>query len=605
MNPIDDLINSFDNFNINYTKIFNVSKLAYPNEDYTNIKSQRDVQKWLNAVKEIYNREQNGENKVFVIRKVTSEWNIIETFDFLNWIKFYESGSHMKYKFAKLWYENDSLGPGYFLEMNHKNTEPEKTVDIDATRDQAIYDAEKKQTIERHRNKIIGRLDSAEKLLRSQDGHTFSGKEFESLLESIYQLKKKIQMVNKLSSSTRLYEDMIVREANVLAKKGFIKASDSLYALAQTPGQSGEAATGRSGNSESSLTPASPGDPSGAGNPGAPGGLPSMGPGMPQQAPSSATPNSVENNPPSKGIEEFLTGLNKDQYSPRDSDTLEVQDNADVLEVNDVLEVREEDGVLVSKGQMMPKNPMTVDEPITTSPAPAKLDPAPVKTPTTEDLEEFHDIQETLKPKPVKPSKPKAPKLEGKDIPDSSPELEIEDVPELEVTEEDIPEAVEPYSTSNFDAKVDAVFSDITIADVVTKFEYIAKIFKTREVSRELAVADMMLNGLGISSYFGELAECISKNLDSTNYCDSRINIILSKLHGALTSNVKPKPPVERPEMQAIKSKLQEDEDRENNRKQLRKEKETAKLEELTKPTPDIEIEEDLASPQSPNQNVV
>src|SRR5690606_24965231 len=101
--------------------------------------------------------------------------------------------------------------------------------DIDMAHDAIHSDltqAQKKQIIEKQRSKIIGRLDSAEKLLRSEDGQMFAGKELETLLESIYQLKKKLQMMNKMSMSTRIYDDMIIREANILRKQGFTRASN-------------------------------------------------------------------------------------------------------------------------------------------------------------------------------------------------------------------------------------------------------------------------------------------------------------------------------------------------------------------------------------------
>ena len=60
----------------------------------------------------------------------------------------------------------------------------------------------RKETLLRNSaQKIIGRLDSAEKLLRSPEGQAFAGPELEQLMEAIYTLKKKVQLVNKLSVS--------------------------------------------------------------------------------------------------------------------------------------------------------------------------------------------------------------------------------------------------------------------------------------------------------------------------------------------------------------------------------------------------------------------
>ena len=560
---LEKLIKFFEETGIDYDKFERSPNIdfgkkdAYPNTDhYMHIPGQHNTQKWLQAIGEIYKKEQHGESRVQAIRRVTSGWNIMETFDFLNWIKYYESGDHMKYKFAKLWYENDDLGPGYFLQIKKDpipETQPTPTgKDIDFAHDRAVNDSERRSTIEKQRNKIIGRLDSAEKLLRTPDGQMFAGKDFETLMETIYQLKKKIQLVNKISSSTRLYEDMIVREANRLYSKGFTKGADMLYSLAQTPGASGTKAEGTPDGVD--IPPAaSPGDPSGAGNPGAPGGLPSMGPGMPQNAPSSATPESVPNdNAPSSAIEEFLTGLDKGQYSPRDKQVAE-----------DDLEVSDSEELLVTEAQMTPK-PISPDE-ITTSTAPAPLDPSPV-----------------------------APPVPGKAPAGKKPE-EVEE--NLEVTEEDI-----PTNTNNFDAKMDVALSNISIGDVVSKLEDLAKIFKTREVPRQLAIVDMMLNSLGMASFFDSLSEATAKALESNNYISTRIEEILSKLRGSMETNeidLKGNS-VEKPEVAAIKNKLQTDEDKEKARKKMRKDQEASELENKGKETPEIEITEDLGAPPPP-----
>ena len=281
-------------------------KKAYPNVDYyINIPGQRDTQKWLQAVKDIYYSEKNGMGRVFAIRKATQNWDIMDTHDFLNWLKYYEEGAHLKYKMAQLWYENGA--PGYFLHVKPDPKKEDASIngkDIDMARDAAADEmsaSEKKRIIEKQRNKIIGRLDSAEKLLRTNEGQVFAGKELESLLETIYQLKKKVSMINKMSFSTKIYEDMIVREGNVLNKKGFIKAAGLLFSLARA----NNPPPANTGSDDTTVPlPASPAPP-GQGS-GSAGGLPSVGPGMAQNPPESA-PN--EMSPVPKGISDFLENL--------------------------------------------------------------------------------------------------------------------------------------------------------------------------------------------------------------------------------------------------------------------------------------------------------
>jgi len=564
---LEKLMKFFDESGIDYGKFdpesipkLDLSKRqAYPNQDvYMHIPGQHNTNKWLQAVREIYFKEKDGSNRTDAIRRITSGWNIMETFDFLNWLKFHEAGEHMKYKFAQLWYENGD--PGYFL---HVKPDPAKEAeprvhgrDIDFARDESNNNDERKQIIEKQRNKIIGRLDSAEKLLRSPDGQIFSGKEFGALIDAVYDLKKKIQMVNKVSTATKLYEDMIVREANILYRNGFVKAADVLYSVAQTPAAAGQQAKGDP-KAPPNLPPAAPA-PMPTMPQGAPGGLPSKGPGMPQGAPSDAAPEGVENHPP--GIKDFLEGTNTANVTVTDKSKAE-----DDLEVEDFIDVDDADTeLMVTEAQVMPP---AEDVPMTTSPAPVALDPSPVAA-------------------------PKLP-VEG---PTEEP---------LEVTEDDIKptDEVAAPTTSDFDNKVNQVLSGVTVADVVAKLEDLAKFYKTREAPRQLGIVDMMLDSLGLASYFPSLAEATNKSLESNNYISTRVEDILSKLRGAMSGSeidLKGGEEVEKPEVAGIKNKLKSDEEKEKNRKQMRKEQEAAELSGGGKETPDIEIEEDLGAPPPP-----
>lgn len=571
------------------------SKDAYPNYDqYMHLPAQHDMKKWMETVQKLYQMERAGHSRVASIRQATSGWKITETYDFLNWLRFHESGSHMKYKMAQLWYENGA--PGYFLQIKPDPVqEPAPQADgkdIDFAREEASMNAEKREKIEKQRNKIIGRLDSAEKLLRSPDGQMFAGHELDALMEAIYQLKRKIQMVNKLSTSTRLYEDMIVREANVLQRQGFVKAAELLYAAAQAnnPPPPG---TGTPGGINIALSPTPPDSPSAPMNPGAPGGLPSVGPGMPQQAPADGgapnvgpnenSPTKLQGNPPAnpptasagpdspmpqgkptEGIPGFLANL--DDKAGADDDELEVRD-ADPLEVED------DDHLMVTEGQAMPGG---VNEPLTTAPVPTR----PMALP---------DLPEA----PKAPKAPKAPPVKGLDDPATETPLEVT---EDDVAQPPADERGESPAASDFDAKVDAVFSNVTIDDIVAKLEDIAKIFKTREVPRQLGVVDMMLDSLGLASYFPSLSEAINKSLESNNYISTRLDDILSRLRGSMSGkgvDLKGGGP-ERPEVAGIKKNLSDADEKEKRRKQQRKEMEAAELEGGGKEAPEVEIEEDL-----------
>lgn len=535
---VDELIKFFDDYGINYdnfdpemlAKIDN--KKAYPNYDqYQNVPGQHDTQKWLDAVKTVYYKERNGSIRSNAIRQVTSGWNLMETHDFLNWLKFYEEGAHLKYKVAQNWYENGT--PGYFLHIKQDAPKqappPISGRDIDNARDDAADEmttAEKKHIIEKQRQKIIGRLDSAEKLLRTPEGQLFAGKELESLMETIYSLKKKIQLVNKISSSTRLYEDMIIREANVLSRKGFVKGSSLLYSVAED-------------KPLSPPPPAPPGLPSGA-----PGGLPSMGPGMPQNPPESAP-----NDAPPAGIAKFLDNLDTGNLTTKE----DKHDAEDELEVEDsVLEVQEaDDTLLVTEAQEIPDAP------------PAPKVPAPAEPPATEEPLEVKENELVDKPDANKPS----------------------------------------ATARDFDNMIDAAFANLSVNDVVSKLEDLSKIFKTREIPRQLAIVDMMLDSLGLAAFFPSLSEATNKALESNNYISIRVDEILSKLRGTMATkdiDLKGTNNPDRPEIAGLKNKLKEDVDKEKARKDMRKQQQNAELDATQKESPNVEIDEDLGGETPP-----
>lgn len=591
------LMEFFDFYGIDYSKFkpehlsFITNKRAYPNFDqYQYMPARHDMQKWLYAVKNIHYKQKAGVPFRDAVKNATGGWPKMEIYDFLNWLRFHEEGAHMKYKFAQVWYVNDQQ-PGYFLHVKPDPVpEAEPTTDgnaVNEVREEAERREEKRQMIERQRAKIIGRLDSAEKLLRSPEGQHFAGNELEALMEAIYALKKKVQLVNKLSIATRLYEDMIVREGNVLKRDGFVKAAALLYSLAQSPGQSAEGAKGKAGDTPT--LPSPPSDPSGAGQSGTMSGLPATAPGTPsaqtpvdgdqnkQQPPAGALvggptppPGGAASTPPvatekgNPGIDKFINNMNDGNKT----DATKAED--DELEV--------EDELMVTEAQVAPPPPVggPAIPPAALEDVPTTDEPAPERNPPA-----------FIPPAAEKPAKPGAP-VEGEP---------------LEVTEDDIPKDDAP-PTSGFDAKMDQLLQSVTIEDVVAELEEISKEYKTREQPRRLSYVDMMLDSLGLASMFPSLSEAQNKALEATNYISTRVDDILAKLRGAIASQEKPQAPAaERPEVAGIKSKLQSDQDKEVKRKQMRKEQEAAELEGAgpgAKETPAVELGELGAAPTAP-----
>lgn len=479
---------------------------SYPNYDvYINAPSPRNTDKWLQAAREIYYQIHKGVDHNKAFECITNNWNDMEKFDFKNWLRFYESGNQNKYKQAQVFWGDQNAG--YFLPIQ-KERKPDmdvSTITNSSTHPDMVQE-EKRRIIEKQRQKIIGRLDSAEKLLRSHEGQVFAGNEYEQLVEILYQLKKKIQMVNKISTSTKLYKDMIIREANILSSKGYKEASSFLVKVAQTMPSPSEAPN-----------PASIGE----GQAGT----------LPGQAPGEVPPG---NNAP-------IDITMPDVKLPGAAET----DN-------------------VSRQKSEPQDDTSLA------------------------MKQF---------------------LEGLESANKSPEEDELKAEAQEATPHTIEVAEDPevQAGSDFDSLLDQTLGNITVADVVAKLEDVSKIFKTREISRQLAIADIMLDKLGLAAFFPELNESIQKSSEMSGYINSRVESILTKLRGTLpTKEIDLKNEGAPPPSQTAQQ-LQSMEEKEKAKKQMRKEVEEQKS---LKPTPEIEVSEDLAQPAAlqsaaPSQSII
>jgi hypothetical protein len=535
------------------------SKIAYPNQPTFKDVNKVNINKWIAAAKSIITKEKNGSDRVSAIRQVTSGWQNPDVLSFLNWLKFYEEGAHMKYKKAQVWYENGA--PGYFLHIKK---------DVQKSEDQILQEQNiqteqenKKAIIESQRKKIIARLDSAEKLLRSQEGQIFAGKELEILMESIFALKKKIQLINKLSVATKLYEDIIIQKANILNKAGFTKAASMLHSIAQ--------------EIPAATSPDAPTTPSGNVS-----GTPSMGPGMPQTPPESAEQNpplpeppKKEETPTPKGLQDFLEKLETSNIS-----SSEDMNDSDSFNSNDYsIEIEEdEDDALFVTAQELPETPeVQVEE---------ETDKDKIKLP--EDIE-----------KPVKtPMVPAGPVENPQTTEPNDEDLEVKE----EVSEENASSSGNP---NHLDAKMNDLFKNVTIEDVIAKLENVSVVVKKRDIARELSFIDMALTKLNLATYCEELYESLGKSFDLYNYIGIRIDSVLSKLKGAVeTTSIEITPVKLDSKLESIKNKLENDEQKEQERKDLRKNKEIndlEKSEESSKETPKVDIVEDMKETEAPS----
>jgi len=514
-------------------------KNAYPNfaPDSIFIKPVYNLNKWLDAMREIYSKLYLGTPFKESFGNVTSNWEIVEKKDFASWITYYQSGNQTKYKKAQF-YVNDSI-PGYLLPNIQRNVPPPVVPDFNEAAAEAQLSAQnvaqtaaqaaqiekdekkqKREMMEEQRKKIIGRLHAAIKHLTSYEGHLLVGEEFEKLLSGMYTLLQQIQTVNKVSLSNQLYYDLTIRQANRLSNDGFTRSAKFLTKFAQSTGtptttgvpgkmdfaqgeipiasQSGDGVAGSLEN------PTPPVDALTAPPP----------PALTEDAALPSPPVAPKEKDP---FEELLENLNTGGFTDSNfSDSTEKDELDSDITLDDDLSV---------EAQFAPPAQQTAPTPF---------------------------------PAPPMPSKPPSPGT----IPQDNMEVSL-------------PETITPSSeTSNkdIDAIINSALSSISIKDIVKKIEDVNAIFQNRTIVRELSIIDLMLFNLGLSSYFNNLSEIIQKNHEASNYSISRLSDILTKLRGAISAEIDlTEQPETRSDVQQLQHKLQLDKDKDENRKEMRK----------------------------------
>ncbi|MCK9567723.1 hypothetical protein M0R72_02085 [Candidatus Pacearchaeota archaeon] len=155
--------------------------------------------------------------------------------------------------------------------------------------------------------------------------------------------------------------------------------------------------------------------------------------------------------------------------------------------------------------------------------------------------------------------------------------IEVEAPP----TDVEAPKAETPED--NTEDVIDAALKGVTIEDVVKRLDMLVSIYNKREIARQLSILDIMMDRIGLSSFFPALGEAMSKALESNQYIGSRLEGVLTRLKGSMNvpgaSEWISPPTVEmNPETTGIRNDLQKKKDEDEQRKELRKQQDIAKL---------------------------
>jgi hypothetical protein len=77
----------------------------------------------------------------------------------------------------------------------------------------------------------------------------------------------------------------------------------------------------------------------------------------------------------------------------------------------------------------------------------------------------------------------------------------------------------------------------LTIKTIIDRLEGLSKVLKSRDMIRELASIDILLNEMGMSSYFPELTDAQSKLIEAFGYASNKVESVVAKLRGSGATN--------------------------------------------------------------------
>lgn len=516
-----------------------MQKAAYPQGlQGDNMKAQYDISKWIHATKDIYSRMYRlGLPYNAAFSSVTDNWDKMEKLDYKHWLKFYTEGVPSKYpKLASAGLRKQAQGyvsdNGFYLPT--ANLLPHQNQDIPKPKPQEDQN-DVRDKIEYQRSKILSRLSSAEKLLCSLDGQHFAGDEQDFMLKLLQDLKRKVQTANKISIKSSLFYDLIKRAGNYMFDvRGSHKGKAFFYKTAQII------------DPFAGATPPMGMDPASSGT-----------------APASETTGDIAQDT-RLAIREMLEMAEKGVYD-HDDDPDERKAIKQEKEQAEQAAAQAQASTVPPSGQQASPAPAQApaQAPKQASAKQASFDDIIVTAQAVDGAEEMNIGEAEAAPPGDKPRQQRQ-KLDPQKG-------------ELTVSEDDI--KVE----DNTDDVIEAALDNIGIKDAISRLEILVGIYKQREVPRQLAILDIMMDQLGLSSFFPQLGEAQSKALESTQYISTRLEDVLSKLQGSVQSAegekwVEQEKTVS-PETQAVQNTLQSEKDKEEKRKQMRKQKSDEKLE--------------------------
>jgi hypothetical protein len=526
-NPIDTIFNFYRAVGKGLNEMgIPIKKTAYPTGQ-SNIRAQnpRNTKKWMKTMRELYFMVHHEIGYTDALDHLTAEWDVMEKNDFTNWMKFYEEGAHDKYKIAQ---DDDEAylqmgggdsnlvtsipwnalrgklkgAPPGMPNMN-RYEDPKKAKEDDEEKEAAeLAEQERLEARDKKVKSIGGRLRSALKLLSDADVQSeLDGKleiSIADFVKMIQELQRYILLIPLKNKKSSIVEDLIIQRGNRLIAQGCPKAGELIQKFAQPAPPPVE---------ELGNIPMPPDE----------GGEEATAP-APAKGEDAEVSSAPEGGDPFAGDEDPFGG---GEDFEDESDSAWVQDFKNNLNnVKDDSSKSDDDFGLI------------------------------------DDLA-FITVDAQAMPPMETPAEPMA-------VPEEEAAIEVEEEPDLEVEEEPDLEMTDPMEDPDPDAEMgvsEKNVSDldtVTISDVVDRLERVSNILKNREIPRELAWIDFMLDKLGLASYFPGLAEATKSALESNQYMSTRVEDILSRLRGSIEPDAPLELTTTEPEESAMEDTLQQ-----------------------------------------------
>jgi hypothetical protein len=427
-------------------------KLAYPQPDMIMPLPQYNISNWVDATHKIYSLIHQGYDSKLAKQTIIGKWEPTEQRDYENWLKFYKEKVPEKYQKLATSEEIFMAGlPASALRsripnpISHDSYNPKYPPGMPEDEIAHVEDDtnDVRDTIEKQRSKLVGRLNSAEKLLSSMDGQMFAGDEQELMLKLLQDLKRRILTTNKRTVKSSLFEDQIYKTANQLRLAGKNEAAGFFYKIAQLPDLGLDIPVGG---------------------------------GVPGETPAPTSAQTANPNETKEALREFFDALKEKKA------------------------YEEIEFVKVAQGVPEYKT-------------------APLET--------------------------------------------------VEIEEKNAP------PEDNTDDLIEAALRNVTIHDVIHRLEMLVSVYNQRELSRQLAILDIMMDRINMASLFPEIGESMSKALDANQYIGTRLGNVLTQLKASVKSPETDKwTEVDRktnPETQAIRNRIEKQKADEEERKSARK----------------------------------